>query len=147
MLKTLLTYDVIQWVPAAKDWREAIAIACQPLIDNGSIESRYVDAIYRSHEEIGPYYVIGPGIALPHARLEQGANRLALSLTVFHEGVVFGSGHNDPIKLLIVFATTDSNSHIEVLAELAELFDDSKEISQLMYSGSQDEIFSIIQDY
>ncbi|MDX7998110.1 PTS sugar transporter subunit IIA [Xenorhabdus sp. Reich] len=147
MLKTLLTSDVIQWVSSAKDWREAIAIACQPLIDNGSIESDYVDAIYRSHEEIGPYYIIGPGIAIPHARPEQGVNRLALSLTVFHQGVVFGSEYNDPVKLLIVFATTDSNSHIEVLAELASLFDDQKEIDQLIHSSSQDEIFSIIQGY
>ncbi|MDX7991826.1 PTS sugar transporter subunit IIA [Xenorhabdus littoralis] len=147
MLKTLLTSDVIQWVSSAKDWREAIAIACQPLIDNGSIESDYVDAIYRSHEEIGPYYIIGPGIAIPHARPEQGVNRLALSLTVFHQGVVFGSENNDPVKLLIVFATTDSNSHIEVLAELASLFDDQKEIDQLIHSSSQNEIFSIIQGY
>nr|WP_222942880.1 PTS sugar transporter subunit IIA [Xenorhabdus sp. PB62.4] len=146
-MKTLLTSDVIQWVSCAKDWREAIAIACQPLIDNGAIEPSYVEAIYRSHEEIGPYYVVGPGIAIPHARPEQGANRLALSLTVFHQGVAFGSENNDPIKLLIVFATTNSNSHIEVLAELAELFDDQQEINQLMYSGSRDEIFSIVQGY
>ncbi|WP_340618220.1 PTS sugar transporter subunit IIA [Xenorhabdus entomophaga] len=147
MLKTLLTSDVIQWVPCAKDWCEAIAIACQPLIDNGAIEPSYIEAIYRSHEEIGPYYVVGPGIAIPHARPEQGANRLALSLTVFHQGVAFGSESNDPIKLLIVFATTNSNSHIEVLAELAELFDDQREINQLMYSSSRDEIFSIVQGY
>ncbi|MDC9588258.1 PTS sugar transporter subunit IIA [Xenorhabdus sp. XENO-10] len=147
MLKTLLTYDVIQWVAGAKDWRDAIAIACQPLINDGAIEQSYVDAIYHSHKELGPYYVIGPGIAIPHARPEQGANRLALSLTVFHQGVVFGSENNDPINLLIVFATTNSNSHIEVLAELAELFDDQQKISQLMHSGSQDEIFSIVQGY
>ncbi|MEQ1962608.1 PTS sugar transporter subunit IIA [Xenorhabdus khoisanae] len=147
MLKTLLTSDVIQWFSCAKDWREAIAIACQPLIDNGAIEPSYIEAIYRSHEEIGPYYVVGPGIAIPHARPEQGANRLALSLTVFHQGVAFGSESNDPIKLLIVFATTNSNSHIEVLAELAELFDDQQEINQLMHSSSRDEIFSIVQGY
>ncbi|PHM46061.1 BglG family transcriptional regulator [Xenorhabdus mauleonii] len=147
MLKTLLTYDVIQWVPQAKDWREAIAIACQPLIDNGAIEPRYVEAINDSHEEIGPYYVIGPGIAIPHARPEQGVNRLALSLTVFHQGVTFGSEGNDPVKLLIVFATTSNDSHIEVIAELARLFDEQKEIDQLMHSASKDEIFSIVQGY
>lgn len=43
----------------AKDWREAVAISCRPLIENGSIEPRYVDAIYRSHDTIGPYYVVG----------------------------------------------------------------------------------------
>ncbi|MGP7975291.1 PTS sugar transporter subunit IIA, partial [Proteus mirabilis] len=45
MLKTLLTPDVVQVIPQVKDWREAIKIACQPLIDKGCIEPRYVDAI------------------------------------------------------------------------------------------------------
>ena len=47
MLKTLLTPDVVQVIPQVKDWREAIKIACQPLIDKGCIEPRYVDAIYK----------------------------------------------------------------------------------------------------
>lgn len=59
MLKNLLNTEVVQVVEQAKDWREAVAISCRPLIENGSIEPRYVDAIYRSHDTIGPYYVVG----------------------------------------------------------------------------------------
>ena len=58
MLKNLLNTEVVQVVEQAKDWREAVAISCRPLIENGSIEPRYVDAIYRSHDTIGPYYVV-----------------------------------------------------------------------------------------
>lgn len=102
MLKTLLTPDVVQVIPQVKDWREAIKIACQPLIDKGCIEPRYVDAIYKSHEQIGPYYVLGPGIAMPHARPEEGVNQLSLALTIIEKGVEFGADENDPVKLLIV---------------------------------------------
>ncbi|WP_047682343.1 MULTISPECIES: PTS sugar transporter subunit IIA [Xenorhabdus] len=147
MLKTLLNRDVIQWIPGVKDWQEAIELACQPLIDNAAIQPSYVDAIYRAHEEFGPYYVIGSGIAIPHARPEQGANRLALSLTFIKQGVMFGSVENDPVKLLFVFATTSSDSHIEVIAELAGLFDDQPKINRLMQAKNQDEIFSIVQEY
>lgn len=45
MLKNLLNTEVVQVVEQAKDWREAVAISCRPLIENGSIEPRYVDAI------------------------------------------------------------------------------------------------------
>ncbi|MCI3434705.1 PTS sugar transporter subunit IIA, partial [Escherichia coli] len=69
MLKNLLNTKVVQVVEQVKDWREAVAISCRPLIENGSIEPRYVDAIYHSHDTIGPYYVVGPGIAMPHAVL------------------------------------------------------------------------------
>ncbi|EEC8787081.1 TPA: PTS sugar transporter subunit IIA, partial [Escherichia coli] len=37
--------EVVQVVEQVKDWREAVAISCRPLIENGSIEPRYVDAI------------------------------------------------------------------------------------------------------
>lgn len=58
MLKNLLNTEVVQVVEQVKDWREAVAISCRPLIENGSIEPRYVDAIYHSHDTIGPYYVV-----------------------------------------------------------------------------------------
>lgn len=59
-VKNLLNTEVVQVVEQVKDWREAVAISCRPLIENGSIEPRYVDAIYHSHDTIGPYYVVGP---------------------------------------------------------------------------------------
>jgi len=147
MLKTLLTSDVIQVVSQAKDWREAIAISCNPLIDNGSIEARYIEAIYRSHETIGPYYVVGPGIAMPHARPEDGVNTLSMALTVITEGVTFNSEGNDPVKLLIVLAATDSNSHIEAISQLAQLFDTENDVQALLDAKTQQEILSVIARY
>jgi ascorbate PTS system EIIA or EIIAB component len=147
MLKTLLTSDVIQVVKQAKNWRDAIAISCQPLIDNGAIEARYVEAIYRSHEAIGPYYVVGPGIAMPHARPEEGVNKLSLALTLITEGVTFNAEGNDPVKLLIVLAATDSTGHIEAISQLARLFDNDDDIHALLKAKTQQDILSIIARY
>ncbi|HEP0307205.1 TPA: PTS sugar transporter subunit IIA [Providencia rettgeri] len=147
MLTTLLTPNVIQVVDRASDWQEAIKIACNPLINNKLIEPRYVDAIIQSHEKIGPYYVLGPGIAMPHARPEDGVNQLSLGLTVLKQGVEFGSEGNDPIKLLIVLAATDSNSHIGAIAKLAELFDNQEDIDRIMQSENVDDILKIIAKY
>lgn len=147
MLKTLLTPDVIQVISQAKDWRDAIKVSCKPLINNGSIEERYVEAIYRSHEAIGPYYVVGPGIAMPHARPEEGVNKLSLALTLITEGVTFHSEGNDPVKLLIVLAATDSNSHIEAISQLAQLFDNEDDVQALLNAKTQQEILSVIARY
>lgn len=51
MLTTLLTPNVVQVVDSANDWRDAIKIACNPLINNKFIEPRYIDAIIQSHEK------------------------------------------------------------------------------------------------
>ena len=147
MLTTLLTPNVIQVVESANDWRDAIKIACNPLINNKFIEPRYIDAIIQSHEKIGPYYVLGRGIAMPHARPEDGVNQLSLGLTVIKQGVEFGSEGNDPIKLLIVLAATDSNSHIGAIAKLAELFDNQEDIDSIMQSENVDDILNIIAKY
>ena len=147
MLKTLLTPDVVQVIPQVKDWREAIKIACQPLIDKGCIEPRYVDAIYKSHEQIGPYYVLGPGIAMPHARPEEGVNQLSLALTIIEKGVEFGADENDPVKLLIVLAATDNDSHINAIVKLAELFDNQDDLDTLLQAKSKAEVLAVINHY
>ncbi|HEJ9527630.1 TPA: PTS sugar transporter subunit IIA [Proteus mirabilis] len=147
MLKTLLTPDVVQVIPQVKDWREAIKIACQPLIDKGCIEPRYVDAIYKSHEQIGPYYVLGPGIAMPHTRPEEGVNQLSLALTIIEKGVEFGADENDPVKLLIVLAATDNDSHINAIVKLAELFDNQDDIDTLLQAKSKAEVLAVINHY
>ncbi len=147
MLKTLLTPDVVQVIPQVKDWREAIKIACQPLIDKGCIEPLYVDAIYKSHEQIGPYYVLGPGIAMPHARPEEGVNQLSLALTIIEKGVEFGADENDPVKLLIVLAATDNDSHINAIVKLAELFDNQDDIDTLLQAKSKAEVLAVINHY
>lgn len=147
MLKTLLTPDVVQVVPNVNDWREAVKVACQPLIDKGCIEPRYIDAIYKSHEKIGPYYVLGPGIAMPHARPEDGVNQLSLALTIVEQGVEFGAHENDPVKLLIVLAATDNDSHINAIMKLAELFDNDKDIQKLFNAKSKADVFAVINNY
>ena len=128
MLKNLLNTEVVQVVEQVKDWREAVAISCRPLIENGSIEPRYVDA-------------------MPHARPEEGANKLSLALTLIPSGVNFDADENDPVKLLIVLAATDSTSHIEAISQLAKLFDNEKDIQAILTAKTTQDILSVIARY
>ncbi|ABM03810.1 PTS system IIA component, L-Asc family [Psychromonas ingrahamii 37] len=147
MLKKLLTEDVISIYESAENWQQAIKFACQPLLDNGAIEPSYVDAIFKCHQEIGPYYVIGPGIAMPHARPEDGVNRLSLGLTVIKNGVNFNNEENDPVKLLVTLAATDSDSHVIAIQQLMELFMNEEHIEAICNASNVAEIRSIIEQY
>ncbi|HAW2446822.1 PTS sugar transporter subunit IIA, partial [Escherichia coli] len=100
-----------------------------------------------SHDTIGPYYVVGPGIAMPHARPEEGANKLSLALTLIPSGVNFDADENDPVKLLIVLAATDSTSHIEAISQLAKLFDNEKDIQAILTAKTTQDILSVIARY
>lgn len=60
----------IKWVQAqreATDWRQAVEIATRPLVAYGAAQPCYVNGIIENTLNWGPYYLIAPGIALPHA--------------------------------------------------------------------------------
>lgn len=147
MLSELITSDVIRIYPNAADWKDAMQKSCQALIDNGAVEPRYVDAIFRSHEELGPYYVVGPSMAMPHARPEDGVNRLSLAITVIQQGVHFNSEGNDPVKMLVTLAATDSESHVGAIAQLAELFMNEEHVEQICNAQTIEDVLAVIKNY
>ncbi|EGR1859343.1 PTS sugar transporter subunit IIA [Vibrio cholerae] len=147
MLSELITSDVIRIYPNAADWKDAVQKSCQALIDNGAVEPRYVDAIFRSHEELGPYYVVGPSMAMPHARPEDGVNRLSLAITVIQQGVHFNSEGNDPVKMLVTLAATDSESHVGAIAQLAELFMNEEHVEQICHAQTIEDVLAVIKNY
>lgn len=68
-----LTYKrKIRFTNKELSWQEAIELAAQPLLDKHEIEERYIKAIIDKVEAFGPYIDLGLGIALPHARPEEG---------------------------------------------------------------------------
>ncbi|WP_038173354.1 MULTISPECIES: PTS sugar transporter subunit IIA [Vibrio] len=147
MLSELITPDVIRIHSDATNWKDAVTKSCQALIDNGAIEPGYVDAIFRSHQELGPYYVVGPGMAMPHARPEDGVNRLSLALTVIQNGVNFDSEGNDPVKMLVTLAATDSDSHVGAISKLAELFMNDEHVEQICNAKTAQDIVAVIKNY
>ncbi|WP_051425514.1 PTS sugar transporter subunit IIA [Jiangella gansuensis] len=104
----------------ATDWRGAVHAACAPLVTAGAVEARYPDRCIGIAEEHGPYMVLAPGIALAHARPEDGAVRLCLSAAVLSRPVEFGHDQNDPVDLVLAFGSPDDASHLELLQSLAE---------------------------
>lgn len=112
-------------------WQEAVRISGELLAADGLVDPPYVERMIRTCEELGPYIAIAPGVAIPHARPEDGARAFGLSAVVVREGVSFGS-HNDPVYLLIAFATPDRSAHIEFLRQLAEVLAHAEEITRAL---------------
>ena len=80
-------------------------------------------------EEHQAYIVIAPGIALPHARPEDGVKKICLSLLTLQKPVHFGHPHNDPVDLVIALGMIDNKSHVEALASLSEILMDKKKLN------------------
>ena len=128
---------------SARDWVEAVKLAGELLAESGVVEERYVEAMVRVTEELGPYAVLAPGVAMPHARPEDGAREVGLSLVVLREGVNFGSP-NDPVYVVIGFAAKDKTSHLKVLQQLAEFLSEPGVVEELRKVRSEEELKSLL---
>lgn len=147
MLTDWINHSNLTLLTHTDNWRKAVEIALQPMIDNGAVQPRYLNAIYDMHEQIGPYYVLGEGIAMPHARPEEGVNHTALSLLIISEGVNFGSEDNDPVYVIFALAAIDSHSHIEMIASLSQLFCQDGVVEQLRQARDKSAVLNILQQF
>ncbi|MWP61400.1 PTS sugar transporter subunit IIA [Gilliamella sp. Pas-s25] len=147
MLAKWLTSQTVNIVDSIEDWQTAIQLCAKPLLQNNAISPDYIQAIFKLHESIGPYYVLAPGIAMPHARPEQGVNQLGLSMLLVKEGVKFNSEENDPVYLITLLAASDSTSHIEILTQLATLFGTQNDIQTIFNAQTPAQILSVINHY
>ncbi len=103
----------------AGGWQEAIEASCQPLLEAGAIEDRYVERCVAIVTEHGPYIVVAPGIALAHARPEDGVSLLGLSVASLAAPVEFGHEQNDPVDVVFAFSSPDRDQHVQLLSTLA----------------------------
>ncbi|SUQ56907.1 Ascorbate-specific phosphotransferase enzyme IIA component [Raoultella terrigena] len=129
---------------SVEEWPQALEVCARPLLEAGVIAPEYVPAIVEQHAKLGPYYVLAPGLAMPHARPEEGARGLGLSLLKLEQGVSFGSEEFDPVDIIIMLAAPDKHSHIEMISALAELFSSDEDMEQLHQAKTLEEIKTII---
>jgi PTS system ascorbate-specific IIA component len=84
--------------------------------------------------------VIAPGIALAHGKPSEDVIETGLSLLVLKQAIEFQHAQNDPVQLVFGLAATDHESHIEVMAQLAEVLSDQDRVSTLLTSSDSEQI-------
>jgi mannitol/fructose-specific phosphotransferase system IIA component (Ntr-type) len=147
MLIDHLTPDRIRLQVPAADWREAVRASGELLVRAEICLPRYIEAMLKAVEDMGPYMVIAPGIALAHARPEDGVLKVGISLVNLATPVEFGADENDPVYLVIAFGGIDHSSHIQVLSDLAEFLSDEKNQALLKTATHIEQVLDTIQAF
>jgi PTS system ascorbate-specific IIA component len=119
-----LTEASVRLGARAADWRGAVRIAGDVLVETGSVDRAYIQRMIDVIEEFGAYVVIAPGLALAHARPGDDVRTDGLSLVTLEEPVTFGHAHNDPVGVVIGLAVTSADAHLTGIADLANAFND-----------------------
>ncbi|MFZ5824288.1 MAG: BglG family transcription antiterminator [Bacillota bacterium] len=143
MLDQVLSPELIRLDVEATDWEEAIRLAGAPLVESNRVEPRYVDAMVETVRRIGAYIVVDKGIAMPHARPEDGVKAIAFSLIRLRHPVPFGHPANDPVRLLVAMASPDAETHLRALQQLADLLANS-DARRVFEEGTVSQILQLV---
>lgn len=139
-------YNSLRLQVEALDCRDAIQKAADVLIDKGSITQGYVDEMNEAFDELGPYFVLAPGMAFAHSRPSPSVLRTALSMITLKEPVVFGNEANDPVFLVCVIASTDSQGHVDQLKRIAQFLADAGHVQMLKDARTEEEKHAIVDE-
>jgi ascorbate PTS system EIIA or EIIAB component len=129
---------------SVNDRSEAITIAGELLVASGRAKPEYIQSMLDAIETHGPYIVIAPGIALAHGKPSDGVEQTGISLLLLKQAVEFKHSQNDPVQLVFGLAAIDHDSHLALMAELAEFLSEPSNVNSLLTCSESSQIRSLL---
>ncbi|MDT7462071.1 PTS ascorbate transporter subunit IIA [Citrobacter koseri] len=131
----------------ASTWQEAVKIGVDLLVEADVVEPRYYQAILDGVERFGPYFVIAPGLAMPHGRPEEGVKKTGFALVTLKTPMVFNHEDNDPVDILITLAAVDARAHQEDgIMQIVNLFEDEANFDRLRACRTEQGVLDLIDN-
>lgn len=144
-LSDLIALEAIALDERADGWEEAVRLAGGLLESTGVTSPAYTQAMVDSVHKNGPYIVLAPGFAFPHARPSEAVHRTGMAWVRLATPVEFGSRTNDPVTLVVALAATDSSTHQEAMGSLALLLADTATRDALDTAATAEELHALLR--
>ncbi|URZ86851.1 PTS sugar transporter subunit IIA [Floricoccus penangensis] len=147
MLNYLLENDLIRFSEKDPiDWKDAIKISSENLLEKDLITEEYISELINSVEEYGPYIVLVPGVAMPHSQAESEAVKgTAITFTHFNNPISFEDGNEEKdAQLFFTLAAKNPAEHMENIANLSELLMEDGMIESLIAARSIEDIKELL---
>ena len=119
---------------------EAIRAAGELLVERGSVDPSYVEAMLEREKLVTTY--MGMGIAIPHgtAEAKDAVKKTAISMLLYPEGVDFGDE-----KAQLVFGIAGiGDEHLDLLGKIAGTLDDPEVLEKMKTTDDVDWILEIL---
>lgn len=139
-----LTAETVDVGVTAADWEQAVEAVGRLLATAGVATPDYTPAMKRTIRELGPYSVIAPGVAMPHARPEDGVLRTGFTLITLADPVEFGNQANDPVDIVLAFGATDKHAHVQALRQIAAIFGDAEAVAGIRAARTKQELLAAL---
>ena len=147
LLQDLLSEDNVSFHYPAETWKDVIRHGGQLMVDAGFTEPTYTEAMIDVVRDMGPYIVLAPGLAMPHARPEMGAKQVGAALVTLEKPIDFGSPENDPVSVAIFLCAPNKDEHIQLLTDIATLFEDEEFLDAAVNFESIEDVQSFLAEH
>lgn len=132
MFKELIAKKRVVFAEGFDHWEDAIRAAAEPLLKEGAIEECYIVDMIDNVNKFGPYIVIAPDVAMPHAQSGRGVKETSISFMKVKRPVSFSASSEHDARLIFVVASVDNNSHLAMLQALVTAISDDTIFEQLL---------------
>ncbi len=125
-------------------WVEAVQLVGRLMVQDGTVEERYIESMVSTTRRLGPYIVVAPHLALLHSSPEDGVLQPGFALATLKNPVRFGNRNNDPVSLVISIAAVDAVQHSLALRQMAAILSDPANIQAISEAENVDEVINIL---
>ena len=147
LLQDLLSEDNVSFHYPAETWEDVIRHGGQLMVDAGFTEPTYTEAMIDVVRDMGPYIVLAPGLAMPHARPEMGAKQVGTALVTLEKPIDFGSPENDPVSVAVFLCAPNKEEHIQLLTDIASLFEDEEFLDAAVNFESIEDVQAFLSEH
>lgn len=147
LLQDLLSEDNVSFHYPAETWEDVIRHGGQLMVDAGFTEPTYTEAMIDVVRDMGPYIVLAPGLAMPHARPEMGAKQVGTALVTLEKPIDFGSPENDPVSVAVFLCAPNKEEHIQLLTDIATLFEDEEFLDAAVNLESIEDVQAFLSEH
>ncbi len=147
LLQNLLSEDNVSFHYPAETWEDVIRHGGQLMVDAGFTEPTYTEAMIDVVRDMGPYIVLAPGLAMPHARPEMGAKQVGTALVTLEKPIDFGSPENDPVSVAVFLCAPNKEEHIQLLTDIATLFEDEEFLDAAVNFESIEDVEAFLSEH
>ena len=147
LLQDLLSEDNVSFRYPAETWEDVIRHGGQLMVDAGFTDPTYTEAMIDVVRDMGPYIVLAPGLAMPHARPEMGAKQVGAALVTLEKPIDFGSPENDPVSVAVFLCAPNKEEHIQLLTDIATLFEDEEFLDSAVNFESIEDVQAFLSEH
>ncbi|WP_300393937.1 PRD domain-containing protein [Fusobacterium sp.] len=140
-LLELLPLERIKIIDEEKNWKSAIRIIGDVLVEDKSIERSYVEDTIKVVEDNGTYMIINNRYGVFHAKNNNNVNKSSLGMLVLKKPLQV---KDKTINIILLLSSKDGHEHLNGIVEFSRVFENEKNIKEVINLDSSEEVYSFI---